>query len=166
MKQIILRVDDTKKVIADAIMQVHGLTQQEVLEAAYDRFIFEHLGELNDVALVQSAFTLIQKRHEEELKPLKGVMEFMEEKIRMEEQKQVETRKMYDSLKNSRYSSYLDAFARCLKADSVNDCFSKLFEYYYKSKILQEMFDEDDDNKIMGFMRSMATIHVMFRYDE
>jgi hypothetical protein len=46
--EITVMIDDKSQICTDAIMKVHGKTEQEVMEFACGDYIFKHIGMLED----------------------------------------------------------------------------------------------------------------------
>ena len=161
-KQIIIRVDDDLKVIADAIMLVRGETQQSVLEQAYRNYVFAHVADANNYEdLLQAVHSYVIERQRSDIAPLLEMVEQQQVVKAAEEAKKAELITQYDKICATKPGKQLlDILARRLQRDEPRPAFLDVFQD--NAKVFREMFktgENDDDNKLVDTAMSMARIH-------
>ncbi|MCL2460704.1 MAG: hypothetical protein FWF19_05075 [Euryarchaeota archaeon] len=158
-KQIIFRVDDDLKILADAIMAARGENQQSVLDQAYRDYVFEHAGDVDD--LLQVVYSYVTERQRADIIPLLEKMEQQQSAKAAEEAKQAELMEQYDKICATKPGKQLlDILARRLQRDEPRYAFADVFQD--NVKLFREMFktgEDNDDNKLIDTAMSMARIH-------
>jgi len=159
-KQILIRVDDEIKIIADAIMKVRGETQQIILERAYIDYVFEHINSVgtNNGDLLQTTYNYVIERQKADIAPLLAKMEEYQITKAAEEAKQVELMELYNKVINDATGkNLLDIFVRRLDYQDQYRAFSDM--YVDNEKLMQRLFEMSDDNEIIKASISLARIH-------
>ena len=157
-KQVIIRVNDDFKVFADAIMKARGETQQEVMEAAHRRYVFENVDCTNESDLLPAVVEYVNKCHEADIAPLNEKMEAYRAIKAQEDARQQENIQLYEKVKATENGkNLLDLIARRLRSEDQNHAFTRFYEEYHSA--IKDLVDTDDDNEALKAMKILATIH-------
>ena len=158
-KQVIIRVDDELKVLADVIMTARGESQQTVLSQAYMDYVFKYAGTMqNGDELLQATYTYIIERQKSDVAPLLERIEQIHSTKAAEEARQQENIQLYEKVKaTGEGKRLLDLIARCLRSEDQNFAFMCVYEDNHSA--IKDLVDTDDDNEAVKVMKILATIH-------
>jgi hypothetical protein len=160
-KQIIIRVDDDLKVLGDAVLRVQGVTQQEVIEALYKKYIFDTIDCTWEEEALMAAYDYVIKRQQADIAPLLAKMEEYQLTKAHEEAREAELMELYSTVRATKNGKkLLDVLSRRLQSDNpryaISDVYQDNFTLVHQ---LFNMNENDDGNEIISMCMILARIH-------